>query len=457
MDGKQRKTQLEMAFTTTTRGEAPKTVGEGTEPAMAKSATERPATERLMEEVCERENVNKALQRVRSNKGGPGIDGMTVDKLRDYLLDHWPAIREHLIAGTYKPSAVKRAIIQKPDGGERKLGIPTALDRLIQQAILQVLQPIWDSTFSDQSYGFRPGRSAHQAVAKAQEYIGQGKAIVVDMDLEKFFDRVNHDILMSRIARRVTDKRLLKLIRAYLTAGVLENGLVSPTDEGTPQGGPLSPLLSNIMLDDLDKELGKRGHSFVRYADDCNIYVKTERAGQRVMESVKNFLTKKLKLKVNEKKSAVGKPYERKFLGFSFTRGKELKRRIAPAALKRFKTTVRELTGKSRSIRQTVKELAKYLTGWRGYFGFSQTPSILEKLESWIRRRLRSIIWRQWKRGKTRYKELRKRRIPHDQAAVAAGAPKGTWRMARHATVQQAFPNAYFDSLGLPRLFVRTA
>jgi len=457
MDGKQQKIQLELAFPAEGRGEAPKTAEEGTEPCTAKSATERPATERLMEEVCERENVSKALRRVISNQGGPGIDGMTVDKLRDYLIEHWPAIREQLIAGKYKPRAVKRVTIPKPDGGERKLGIPTALDRFIQQAILQVLQPIWDSTFSDQSYGFRPRRSAHQAVAKAQEYISQGKAVVVDMDLEKFFDRVNHDILMSRLARKVADKRLLKLIRAYLTAGIMENGLVSPTDEGTPQGGPLSPLLSNIMLDDLDKELERRGHSFVRYADDCNIYVKTERAGQRVMESVKSFLTKKLKLKVNEKKSAVGKPQERKFLGFSFTWGKELKRRIAPAALKRFKTTVRELTGRSRSIHQTVKKLAKYLTGWRGYFGFSQTPSVLENLESWIRRRLRSIIWKQWKRGKTRYKELRKRGIPHYQAAVAAGAPKGPWRMARHAVVQQAFPSAYFDSLGLPRLVVRNA
>jgi len=457
MDGKQQKTQLEMAFSAEGRGEAPKTAGGGTEPFTAKSATERPATERLMEEVCERENANKALRRVRNNQGSPGIDGMTVDKLRNHLLEHWPAIREQLLAGTYKPSAVKRVTIPKPDGGERKLGIPTALDRFIQQAILQALQPIWDSTFSDQSYGFRPGRSAHHAVAKAQEYIGQGKTIVVDIDLEKFFDRVNHDILMSRIARKVADKRLLKLIRAYLTAGVMENGLVSPTDEGTPQGGPLSPLLSNIMLDDLDKELERRGHSFARYADDCNIYVKTERAGQRVMESVKHFLTKRLKLKVNEKKSAVGRPQERKFLSFSFTWGKELKRRIAPTALKRFKTKVRELTGRGRSIHQTVKNLAKYLTGWRGYFSFCQTPSVLQDLESWIRRRLRSIVWRQWKRGTTRYAELRRRGIPHFPAAVAAGAPNGPWRMARHTSLQGAFPNAYFDSLGLPRLIVRTA
>jgi RNA-directed DNA polymerase len=457
MSGKQRKNQLELAFTAEDRGEAPKAVSQGTESFMAKSAPERPATERLMEEVCERENANKALRKVKANKGSPGIDGMTVDKLRDHLLIHWPAIREQLLAGKYKPSAVKRVTIPKPDGGERKLGIPTALDRFIQQAILQVLQPIWDITFSDRSYGFRPGRSAHQAVAKAQEYIAGGKAVVVDIDLEKFFDRVNHDILMSRIARKVADKRLLKLIRAYLTAGVLEDGLVSPTDEGTPQGGPLSPLLSNIVLDDLDKQLERRGHSFVRYADDCNIYVKTERAGQRVMESVKKFLTKKLKLKVNEKKSAVGKPHERKFLSFSFTWGKELKRRISPAALKRFKTTVREITGRSRSIHQTVKNLAKYLIGWRGYFGFSQTPSVLLGLESWIRRRLRSIIWRQWKRGKTRYKELRKRGIPQYRAAVAAGSPTGPWRMAHHAAVQQAFPTAYFDSLGLPRLAARIA
>jgi RNA-directed DNA polymerase len=457
MDGKQQKTQLELAFPAARRGEAPKTAEEGTEPFTAKSATERPATERLMEEVCERENLNKALRRVRSNQGSPGIDGMTVDELRDHLIQHWPAIRERLTVGTYKPSAIKRVTIPKPDGGERKLGIPTVLDRFIQQAILQVLQPIWDSTFSDQSYGFRPGRSAHQAVAKAQEYLSQGKAVVVDVDLEKFFDRVNHDTLMSRIARKVTDKRLLKLIRAYLTAGVMENGLVSPTDEGTPQGGPLSPLLSNIMLDDLDKELERRGHSFVRYADDCNIYVKTERAGQRVMESVKKFLTKKLKLKVNEKKSAVGKPQERKFLGFSIIGGEEPKRCLAPSTLKRFKMKVRELTKRGRSIYQTVHELAKYLTGWRGYFGFCQTPSVLQGLESWIRRRLRSIIWRQWKRGTTRYAELRRRGIPHFQAAVAAGAPTGPWSMARHATVQRAFPNAYFDSLGLPRLVVRTA
>ncbi len=457
MDDKQRKIQMELAFPTERRSEAPKSIGEGTEPSTAKSEPERPATERLMEEVCERENLNKALRRVRANQGSPGIDGMIVNELREHLIQHWPIIREQLLAGKYKPSAIKRVTIPKPDGGERKLGIPTVLDRFIQQGVLQVLQPIWDSTFSDRSYGFRPGRSAHQAVVKAQEYIAAGKAIVVDMDLEKFFDRVNHDILMSRIARKVADKRILKLIRAYLTAGVMENGLVSPTDEGTPQGGPLSPLLSNIMLDDLDKELERRGHSFVRYADDCNIYVKTERAGQRVMESVKKYLTKKLKLKVNEKKSAVGRPQERRFLGFSIIGGEEPKRCLAPSTLKRFKTKVRELTKKGRSIYQAVSELAKYLTGWRGYFGFCQTPSVLQRLESWIRRRLRSIMWKQWKRGTTRYAELRRRGIPHFQAAVAAGAPRGPWRMAHHATVQRAFPNAYFDSLGLPRLVVRTA
>lgn len=457
MDETQQKTQLKLTFTAERKGEAPTLAGQETESSTAKSEPERPATERLMEEVCERENANKALRKVRSNGGSPGIDGMTVDRLRDHLIQHWPTIKEQLLEGKYKPSPVKRVSIPKPGGGERKLGIPTAVDRFIQQAILQILQPIWDPTFSDHSYGFRPGRSAHQAVARAQEYIAAGNAVVVDIDLEKFFDRVNHDILMSRIARKVSDKRLLKLIGSYLRAGVLENGLVNPTDEGTPQGGPLSPLLSNIMLDELDKELERRGHCFVRYADDCNIYVKSERSGERVMESVKKFLTKKLKLKVNEKKSAVSRPEKRKFLGFSFTRGNEPRRRIAPESMKRFKEKVRELTQRGRNIIQIASDLGKYLIGWRGYFGYCQTPTTLQNLESWIRRRLRSIIWRQWKRGTTRYAELRQHGIPHYQAAVAAGSPTGPWRMAGHFAMQQAFPNAYFDSLGLPRLVVYSA
>jgi len=327
------------------RGETPRTASEGTELSTAKHDTESPAsTEHLMEEVCQRENLKKALKRVRQNKGSPGVDGMTVNELPGYLMDHWPMIRDQLLNGTYQPQPVKRVEIPKPGGGVRKLGVPTSLDRFIQQAVLQVLQERWDPTFSEHSYGFRPGRSAHQAVAQAQAYIAEGYDYVVDIDLEKFFDRVNHDKLMGRVAKRVSDKRLLKLIRALLNAGVMENGLVSPTDEGAPQGGPLSPLLSNLVLDDLDTELERRGHRFVRYADDSNIYVRSERAGHRVMESISQFITRKLKLTVNRDKSAVGRPWERKFLGFRFTSGRVPKRSIAPPARRRFKERIREIT-----------------------------------------------------------------------------------------------------------------
>src|SRR5665811_1642332 len=321
-----------------------------------------------MEEICERENLKQALQQVKANRGSAGVDGMTVGGITDYLKQHWPAIREQLLSGTYEPKPVRRVEIPKPDGGVRKLGIPTVLDRFIQQAVMQVLQRRWDRTFSDHSYGFRPGRSAHQAVAQAQQYIAEGHGWCVDLDLEKFLDRVNHDKLMGQIAKRVEDKRLLKLIRAFLNAGVMENGLVSPSVEGTPQGGPLSPLLSNLVRDELDRELERRGHRYVRYADDSNIYVRSERAGQRVMESVKRFITDKLKLKVNESKSAVAKPQERKFLGFSFTSGKELKRKIAPKAIDRFKERIREITAKSRgrSMEKVMEELARYVRGWRG-------------------------------------------------------------------------------------------
>src|SRR6266581_4871343 len=308
-------------------GEAGRPGLAATESLKARSETENPAgTNRIMEEVCERENLKAALRRVKANKGSPGVDGMTVVGLKDYLKQHWPAIREQLLNGTYEPKPVRRVEIRKLDGEVRKLGIPTVLDRFIQQAVMQVLQRRWDRTFSDHSYGFRPGRSAHQAVAQAQQHIAQGHGWCVDLDLEKFFDRVNHDKLMGQIAKRVEDKRLLKLIRAFLNAGVMENGLVSPSVEGTPQGGPLSPLLSNLVLDELDQELECRGHRFVRYADDCNIYVRSERAGQRVMESISRFITQKLKLKVNEAKSAVARPQERKFLGFSFTAGPDIKR-----------------------------------------------------------------------------------------------------------------------------------
>src|ERR1700758_4219822 len=399
------KDQLELSLSSEARGEAPSVVARAIEARAAKACLESPAVAGpSMEAVVEGENLKQALAQVKRNKGAAGIDGMSVDELAAYLKKHWPMIRAQLLEGTYKPQPVRRGEIPKASGGPRALGvptgldrplqqavlpvrrveipkasgglrplgIPTVLDRLIQQAVMQVLQADWDKTFSETSFGFRPGRSAHQAVERAQAYIASGHTVVVDIDLEKFFDRVNHDILMGLVAKRVADKRLLKLIRAFLKAGVMEGGLVSPTEEGTPQGGPLSPLLSNLMLDVLDKELEKRGHRFVRYADDCNIYVRSQRAGERVMAGIEKFLTKRLKLKVNKAKSAVAKPSVRKFLGFSFTGGREPRRRIAPQALVRFKARVRELTRRTRgqSLSQVAKELSCYLTGWRGYFGF---------------------------------------------------------------------------------------
>ena len=458
MSDKRQKNQLVLAFLEEGRSEAPRASGEGTESLTAKRGTESPAIgELLMEEVCERENCEQALKRVKANKGSPGVDGMTVHELPGFLQQHWPVIREQLLSGTYKPQPVRRKEIPKPDGGVRKLGIPTVLDRFVQQAALQVLQKRWDRTFSEHSYGFRPGRSAHQAVEAAQQYIAAGHRWCVDLDLEKFFDRVSHDKLMAKIAERVNDKRLLKLIRAFLTAGVMEGGLVSPVDEGTPQGGPLSPLLSNLVLDEFDRELERRGHRFARYADDCNIYVRSRRAGERVMESLKRFIITKLKLKVNESKSAVAEPRERKFLGFSFTSGESPKRRIAPKAVKRFKERVRELTRRTRGIgiERMAKELTLYLRGWIGYFGKCQTPSVLKSLEEWMRRRLRSVIWKQWKRGTVRYRELRKRGVDSALAAKTAGSAHGPWRLALSQGLALAFPNAYFDSLGIPRLTIR--
>jgi len=455
MSRKRQKNQLLLAFMAEGRDEFPMAADEGTELPVAMRNPESPTrTDSLMEEVCQRDNLWKALTRVRANKGAPGVDGMTVRELRKYLKRHWPKIREQLLTGTYRPQPVKRVEIPKPDGGVRKLGIPTVLDRFIQQAVQQVLGLRWDRTFSEQSYGFRPGRSAHQAVGQAQAYIAEGNGFTVDMDLEKFFDRVNHDILMGRIAKRVEDKRMLKLIRAFLNAGVMENGLVSPSEEGTPQGGPLSPLLSNLLLDDLDKELERRGLRFVRYADDCNIYVRSRRAGERVMQSITRFLTDKLKLKVNESKSGVARPAKRKFLGFSFTSGKQPKRRIAPKTLLRFKKRIRELTKRNRgvSLEQMVQQLRRYLIGWRGYFGFCQTPSVLRNLDSWIRRRLRCFQWKQWKRGKTRFAELRKRGVGKDLAAQTAGSSRGLWHISRSPALSFALPGAYFDSLGLPHL-----
>jgi RNA-directed DNA polymerase len=407
-----------------------------------------------MEEVCERENLKEALRQVKANKGSSGVDGMTVVALSAYLRQHWPAIREQLLNGTYEPKPVRRVVIPKPDGGVRKLGIPTVLDRFIQQAVMQVLQRRWDRTFSDHSYGFRPRRSAHQAVAQAQQYIAEGYGWVVDLDLEKFFDRVNHDKLMGRIAKRIEDKRLLKLIRAFLNAGVMENGLVSPSVEGTPQGGPLSPLLSNLVLDELDQELERRGHRFVRYADDSNIYVRSKRAGQRVMESIRRFITQKLRLQVNEAKSAVARPQDRKFLGFSFTKGPEIKRTIAPKALDRFKRRIRELTrrAKSVSLESTVEELAPYLRGWRSYFGFCETPEVLIGLTRWVRLRLRSALWRQWKTPRRRRAALLQLGVRPRLARNTAGSGLGPWYLARAKALSVGLSNAYFKSLGLPTL-----
>ncbi len=458
MSDKRQNNQLVLAFLAEETGEARRAAGGGTEALAAKRGTESPAIgEQLMEEVCERENCKRALARVKANKGSAGVDGMTVQQLPEHLKQHWPAIREQLLSGTYRPQPVKRVEIPKPGGGVRKLGIPAVLDRFIQQAVMQVLQRRWDRTFSEHSYGFRPGRSAHQAVEQAQQYIAAGYRWVVDLDLEKFFDRVNHDRLMAKIAARVSDKRLLKLIRAFLRAGVMENGLVNPVDEGTPQGGPLSPLLSNIVLDEFDRELERRGLRFARYADDSNIYVRSRRAGERVMESLRRFITTKLKLKVNEQKSAVARPWKRKFLGFSFTSAGVPKRRIAPHAVDRFKQRVRELTSRTRgvSIERMAKDLTRYLRGWLGYFGKCETPGVLNGLEQWVRRRLRSVIWKQWKRGAVRFAELRKRGVGSDLAGQTVGSAHGPWRLANSPALAIALPNTYFDSLGIPRLTVR--
>ena len=457
-DKRQKTQQLHLAFTSESRGETPMADVRGTEPPAAKRTTESPArTEQLMEAVCSRENLQKALKQVQANKGSAGIDGMTVGKLAGHLAKHWPAIRDQLLAGTYQPQPVKRVEIPKPDGGVRKLGIPTVMDRFIQQAVMQVLQGQWDRTFSQQSYGFRPKHSAHQAVMAAQQHIAEGYRWVVDIDLEKFFDRVNHDRLMASVAKRVQDKRLLRLIRAFLNAGVMEDGLVSPTDEGTPQGGPLSPLLSNLVLDELDQELAKRGHRFVRYADDCNIYVHSARAGQRVMTSIEQFISRKLKLKVNAAKSAVARPWERKFLGFTFTSNRQPKRRIAPKALARFTQKVRMLTRRTRgiSVETMVEQLSSYLRGWGSYFGFCQTPSVLEGLNSWVRRRLRCVQWKQWKRGKRRFAALRRMGVGNNLAAQTAGSNHGPWRVSRSPALSIAMRDAFWVQLGLPHLMAR--
>src|SRR6266545_2879233 len=456
MGEKRQKNQEQLAFPFAWGSEASRSEREGTEAPRVKRETEDPAeNQRVMEEVCEGENRREALKRVRANQGSPGIDGMTVDELPEYLEQHWPAVREQLLSGTYEPKPVKRVEIPKPDGGVRKLGIPTVLDRFVQQAVQQVLQKQWDPTFSEHSYGFRPGRSTQQAVAQAQRYIAEGHGWCVDFDLEKFFDRVNHDKLMGAIAKRVEDKRLLKLIRAFLNAGVMEDGLVSPSVEGTPQGGPLSPLLSNLVLDELDRELERRGHRFVRYADDSNIYVRSERAGQRVMESITRFITQKLKLKVNEAKSAVARPQERKFLGFSFTEGPAVKRTIAPKSLDRFKERIREITRRAKgvSMETTMEKLVPYMRGWRSYFGFCETPEVLIGLTRWVRLRLRAALWRQWKTPRRRRAALLELGVRPRLASNTAGSGLGPWYLAKAKALSVGLSNAYFKSLGLPSLF----
>jgi RNA-directed DNA polymerase len=452
MSDERQKTQRSTSFTTGKRGEAPNPIAKASESIIAECHPENPTgTRRLMEAVCEPKNLKEALKQVKANKGSAGIDGMGVEGLMPYLESNWSRIREQLLMGTYKPSPVKRVEIPKPDGTTRKLGIPTVLDRFLQQAIHQVLQRVYDRTFSCHSYGFRPNKSAHQAVLQAQGYISQGYRVVVDIDLKEFFDKVNHDRLMSRLAKRIEDKRCLRIIRAYLNAGAMEDGLIKPTAEGTPQGGNLSPLLSNIVLDELDKELQRRGHRYVRYADDSNIYVRSVRAGERVMKSVTKFITERLKLKVNEAKSAVDVPSKRKFLGYSFTNEGKPRLRIAPKSLKRFKERVRVITRRSRgiSLAAMVRELMEYIRGWMGYYRYCQTPSVLTNLDSWIRRRIRCFIWKKWKTFANRVSELIKRGICNKYARTAACGSKRLWAMSRNEYVQIALPNSYLHSIGV--------
>jgi len=405
-----------------------------------------------MEMVVQRENLCRALKRVRSNKGGPGIDGMSVDALADHLKANWPSIRTQLLQGCYEPQPVKQVLIPKSGGGSRKLGIPIVLDRFIQQALLQVLSPAYDSGFSPSSYGFRPGRNAHQAVSQAKRYIAEGSAWVVDIDLEKCFDRINHDILMGRLAKRISDKRILRVIRRYLQAGVLVHGVVQERYEGSPQGGPLSPLLSNILLDELDKELDRRGHKYCRYADDCNVYVKSERAGRRVLDSIERFLTQKLKLKINHTKSAVAKPQERQFLGFSFTSGRQLKIKLSAKAEKRVRHRIKQITRRSRgvSLDQVIGELNRYLRGWLGYFRLIETPSTLRDLDGWIRRRLRCFMMKRWINNcHTRYRALRALGVSDWHARPVAASRKGPWVLSHIQPVRVAMPNRFFADKGL--------
>jgi len=447
----QKSRQLELPLEKT--GEA-RTVERSEEAPTAMHGNECSGTSGLLERALGRENLQAALKRVRKNKGSPGIDGMTVDALPEHLKAHWRELREQLLAGAYRPSMVKEQLIPKGNGGMRKLGIPTVLDRFIQQALLQVLQPIFDPTFSERSYGFRPGRRAHDAVVQAQRFIQEGRRIVVDVDLEQFFDRVNHDVLMGRLEKRIGDRRVLRLIRRYLEAGMLANGVATERHEGTPQGGPLSPLLANVLLDEVDKELEKRGHSFVRYADDCNVYVRSRRAGERVMGLLQRLYTR-LKLRINEAKSAIAVATSRKLLGYSFwdAPGRTVKCRIAKKALETMKERVRLITRRTvgRSIERIAAELRSYLVGWKEYFRLAETPNIFKELDQWIRHRLRAIHLKHWKRGTTIFRELRARGLPTIAAARVAANGRRWWRNSA-MLINIAFPLSYFDRRGVPRL-----
>jgi len=414
----------------------------------------RAETLQLIEAVVARQNMLRAYDQVMKNKGAAGVDQMTVEQLMPYLREHWEEIKEELLSGRYKPRPVRSVEIPKPDGGVRQLGIPTVLDRLIQQALHQVLSRYFEPEFSESSYGFRPKRNAHKAVMQAREYAAQGRRVVVDMDLEKFFDRVNHDTLMSRVARRIGDKRILSLIRRYLQAGMMSGGVVSPREEGMPQGSPLSPLLSNILLDELDKELERRGHKFCRYADDANIYVRSKRAGERVLKSITKFLSKRLRLKVNEEKSAVGRVWERKFLGYTMTSHKKPRLRVSRTSHERLKEKVRRIMreGRGRSLRQVIKELKPLLQGWSQYFRLAEVKRVFEETDGWLRRKLRSLLWRRWKSPPTRMKELIRRGLTKQRAWKGASNGRGAWYNAGASHMNEAFPKKYFDEMGMVSL-----
>ena len=409
---------------------------------------------RLMEAVCERGNLRLAYQRVMENKGAAGVDGIGVVGFKDHLKQHWPTIKARILGGTYNPQPVRRVDIPKPQGGIRTLGIPTLTDRLIQQALHQVLSPIFEADFSGSSYGFRRGRNAHQAVKAARQYVAEGRRYVVDMDLEKFFDRVNHDILMEKLSKKIGDGRVMRLIRRYLEAGMMAEGIVSPRTEGTPQGGPLSPLLSNILLSELDRELERRGHAFCRYADDCNIYVRSQRAGERVMANITRFLSDALKLTVNVAKSAVARPWKRKFLGYSLTWHKAPRLRIASTSIKRLEDNIRKVFkgAGGRSLNTSISEINPILRGWMAYFRLTQTKKVLEELDGWIRHKLRCILWRQWKRPYTRAKSLMKAGLKEERAFCSAFNQRGPWWNSGASHMNQAFPKSFFDRLGLVSL-----